>query len=356
MKMIKIMAVLGIVAALLGCKEDKSVDFDPSKLIRPVKTYQVTAVEKVDMRTYPGRIQAGKKVDVSFIVNGPLIKLDVKEGDFIKKGTVIAKIDPASFKHNLNSIKAQLEEATSAYQRAKKLWASNAISKADYDRARSAYNVASSQKDLVGKSLKDTTIRAPFSGYIARRYVDNFQTVAAGTPIVSLQDIKDIEVVVNVPESLVMNSGNMMVLKAFAIFEVPVKQEYEMSIKEIGTEADPVTQTYPVKFVMPSPKNINVLPGMTVSVRTVIKEKSAQGAFAVPISAVFSDSSGDKYIWKLDGELRAHKHQVETDGLTDSAVYLTAGVAEGDEIVAAGTPNIVENMKVRRFQMAENIK
>jgi len=351
-----ILIIISMSLLFVGCGSEEVENFNTSKYVRPIKTYKVTSVKKMDVRTYPGKIGAGKKVDVSFIVPGSLIQLNVKEGDFVKKGSLLARLDDASYKHNMNTINAQLEEASLAYQRAKKLWVANAISKADYDRARSAFNVLTSQKQLSQKSLNDTYIYAPFSGYIAKRHVDNFQTVAAGSPIVSVQDIKDIEVLVNIPESMIMNASATLNYKAFAVFEIPVLREYEMQLKEIGTEADPVTQTYPVKFVMPSPEQINVLPGMTVAAKLVISESYKEGAFAVPESSVISDSSGKKFVWKIDEEMKVHKSEVVTDGMHEDKIIILGGLLEGDEIATAGLIHLTENQQVKRLLKEGNKK
>jgi len=352
----KIFIILMLSVLVSACGDDEVKAFDPTEHVRPVKTYEVTSVKKIDVRTYPGKVRAGKKVDVSFIVSGPLVELNIKEGDYVKQGKLIARIDPASFKHNLSSIEAQLEEATLAYSRAEKLWVAKAISKADYDRAKSAYNVLSSKKRLVAKSLKDTYLSAPFSGYIAKRYVDNYQTVQAGMPIVSVQNIKDIEVVVNVPETLVMNASYIKDFDAYAVFEVPSKQEHKMEIKEIGTEADPVTQTYPVKFSMPSPSDINVLPGMTLAAKIVIKETYKEGVFEVPESAVFSDSSSKTFVWKVSKDMKVAKSEVAIDGMHEDKILVTAGLAEGEEIASAGIQHLSEGMEIKRLEKSGNVK
>ncbi|ADD67522.1 efflux transporter, RND family, MFP subunit [Denitrovibrio acetiphilus DSM 12809] len=352
----KILIIISIAIFITACGDDEAAGFDPAKHVRPIKTYKVTSVKRMDVRTYPGKIRAGKKVDTSFILSGSLVVLNVKEGDYVEKGSLIAKLDDASYKHNLNTIKAQVEEATLAFQRAKKLWISNAISKADYDKAKSAYDVLQSQKELAEKSLRDTSLYAPFSGYIAKRYVDNFQTVSAGAPIASVQNIKEIEVVVNIPESLIMNSSQNLDYKAYAVFEVPFNKQYEMELKEVGTEADPVTQTYPVKFIMPSPDEITVLPGMTVAAKIVVSESYDEGEFEIPESAVFSDSSGKIFVWVLDENMTVHKREVKTDGLKNNSVLVLGGLKEGEEIASAGIQHLVEGLEVKRFEKPENLK
>jgi RND family efflux transporter MFP subunit len=197
---------------------------------------------------------------------------------------------------------------------------------------------------------------APFSGFIAKRYVDNYQTVNAGSPIVSVQNIKEIEVEVNIPESLIMNSARGLDYSAYAVFEVPVKREYKMTLKEIGTEADPVTQTYPVRFVMPSPEDINVLPGMTVAAKLVISESYEEGQFEVPESAVFSDSQGKVYVWVLGDDMRVHQRPVLTDGLKNNNIVILSGLEEGEEIVAAGILHLREGKEVKRFEQPGNHK
>lgn len=202
-------------------------------------------------------------------------------------------------------------------------------------------------------SFDDAKLTAPFAGVVARRYVENFEFVEVRQPIVSLQDISNVDVVINVPESDLVTRNEEETYVAFASFEGIPDRQFELVLKEFATDADSATQTYEVTLTMPAPDGINILPGMTATVRAYPRQvvDGEADAYAVPLDAVPVDGVGIYYVWKLvleeGGVWAVHRADVEIGNLTGDTAVVTKGLQKGDRIAAAGVRFLREGQHVR---------
>jgi len=270
--MVALFVLLAMVFSFGGCgKKEEPVK---KEVVRPVKTITIQAAGASASRSYPAQVRASRRVDLAFKVAGPLVELPVEEGQDVKRGQLIAKILPRDFKIRLDQAKAKALQAEQQYQRYRDLYAKNQVSKADFDRYKSQRDVAVAQEADAKNALKDTSLKAPFAGIIAKRYVENFEEVQAKQPIVFLQDIRQVEMLINVPESEMSTVRGEIKAKAYAQFPTAPDKRWDLGLKEFSTQADPKTQTYQVVTVMPQPEEINVLPGMT---GTVVIELTGEG-------------------------------------------------------------------------------
>jgi len=349
------LAILVSLFLLPACKggEESKAEEKP-EVIRPVKVRQVKDVQTLSSFSLPGLVRASRRAILSFKVSGPLVYLPVKEGDFVRKGQVIAQIDKRDFQTAVEAAYARCRQAEEQFRRYKELYAKKQVSKADFDRYRAARDVAKAQLENAINALKDTTLRAPFSGVIAKRFVEPYQKVKAKEPIVFLQDISKIEIVVNVPELImaaIKEGGQRTIV---AKFEAIPGKEFPLSLKEYSTQADPATQTYEVVFLMEQPKEANILPGMTATVvaTSQLPPPEEKPSIIVPAWAVLGAPGGKSYVWVYDPEAGVvHKREVQVGPLKGSgSIKITDGLKPGELIVVAGCTKLKEGMKVRPWE------
>ena len=333
---------------LFSCskKEEKAA----VEVIRPVKMMAIASGGEAFKRAFPGKVQASQEVDLSFKVSGPLIELPVKEGKGVKKGQLLARIDPRDFKTNLDQAKARSLEAQQQFKRYKDLYIQKQVSKADFDKYKSSSDVARAEQTDARHALEDTYLKAPFAGVIAEKFVDNFQDVQAKQPIVSLQNVSSIEIHINVPEALMAMAMDKKDAIAMAEFSTAPGKQYKLSVKEFSTRADPQTQTFQVTLLMKQPEDVNVLPGMTANV--VVTGASTEGTddqIVIPAIAVFADESGTSHVWVVNPKTnKTHRRKVTTGNLTGKeSIRITGGLAPGEMIAIAGVTQLREGMKVR---------
>jgi membrane fusion protein, multidrug efflux system len=274
---------------------------------------------------------------------------------------------------------AKLANAKTEFERYALLLKSRAVSQSEYDLAQTAYQVAQEEyqaavqlfqkgtaarreeikaqealvRGLEGRradaklQLTDSTLRAPYDGVIAQRLVEEGQSIQVNKPVVRLQSTGTIDVVVDVPEAVMARDIRSFDIRGMAAeFYAAPGRQYPLRIKEIAQVADPITQTFPVRFEMRSPYGITILPGMTARV-TVNYWRPRSDRFLVPISAVCKLDTGEQAVWVLgpDGTVRARP--VTMGIVRDGDVEILEGLNPGDRIVVAGVTFLREGMKVR---------
>jgi len=207
--------------------------------------------------------------------------------------------------------------------------------------------------DAAKDQLSYTYLKAPFAGIIAKRYVDNYQEVQPKQPIVSLQDINNVEILVDLPENLMAISRGDPQMKITAEFSTLPGEQFDVGIKEAATDADPATQTYQVVLQMPQPEQIRVLPGMTATVRASWQgEKAMEADILIPAIAVMADPEGKDYVWVVDPkEMTVRKTDVRVGRVVGSAdIQVLGGLKGGEKIVVAGVTKLQDGMKVRLWK------
>jgi membrane fusion protein, multidrug efflux system len=394
-----------------GCSPPKSTQ---SEVARPVKTMVVAAGGESHVRTFPGRVDASKKVELAFQVPGLLIKLPVKEGQNVAKGDVIAQLRQDEFQARLKTLQGQLDQARAAlralqagerpeqrlvresqvraaeanlanarteFDRHEMLLRRNAVSRADFDRAETAYRVAREElaaarqllekgtiareedldaqeaavRGLEGRvveakiQLDDTTLVAPYDGVIAQRFVEQNQNVRAKEPVVRFQD-EEIEVAVDVPESVMAaDIRNADILELVGEFSGAPGIQFPVHINEIAQAADATTQTFRVRVAMKAPPmGVTLLPGMTATVTVTYRRAAILGnRILVPISAVFKEATGEQIVWIIGPDESVSRRPVKAGTAAGSRIEIVDGLQPGERIAVAGVTFLREGRKVR---------
>ena len=343
--------VLATSVLLGGCSREEAQEAAP--VARPVKTL-ILGTGEMAGRSFPGRVEAANQVDLAFRVGGPLIELPVREGQFVRKDQVVARIDPRDFQISLNAARADFERAEADFRRFSALYEKEAISEAQLDQSRAERDVAAAAVDDAEASLSDTYLRASFGGRIGETFVENFEDVQAKQAILSLIDTTYVDIVVDMPEALLATAFDPQAAKVVARFDTAPGREFDLRLKEVATQADPRTQTYRVTLTMPQPEGLNILPGMTANVKRNPIE-GRQDQFVVPAFAIFSDESGKSHVWVVDQQaMTVQRRPVTLGDLTGTdSIEILDGVSPGEMIAVTGVSMLREGSKIRDLSELE---
>ncbi|MGO1117444.1 efflux RND transporter periplasmic adaptor subunit [Rhodovibrionaceae bacterium A322] len=346
--------------ALSACKEEK---VEKAEVIRPVKTILVVDDAGSYQRWFPGKAKATQEIDLSFNVGGPLIELPVNIGDELEIGDLVSKIDPATYQADVNKLiankaqaDAELENANAQYKRQKILTDKGHQTEAALDRyiagqltARAQVKAVEAQLARAQLDLSYTVLTAPFSGVVTATYVDNYQSVQAKEAVVRLLDRTRLEMVVNIPESLIRHVN--LVQNIVVVFDTYSDRLIPATIKEVGTEASATTRTYPVTLIMDQPEDIQIFPGMAgrASGEMPAGADIGVGGIQVPASSIFTDESNENsFVWVVDSASSTVKRrQVKMGTVTDTGVVITAGLEAEERVVTAGASFLQEDQVVR---------
>jgi RND family efflux transporter MFP subunit len=281
----------------------------------------------------------------------------VNEGDKVEKVQVIARLEQTDYKIQLNDKQASYDKSKSNFTRSATLLEPGHISQREFDEIKAAYSTANAHLQTAKQNLIYTELKAPFDGSITKTYVDNFEEVAAKNTIATLQDLKAMEVEIDVPESLMIHvrRGEQQ-RQIHATFDAIKDKKFPLTFREVSAQADETTHAYKVRFSLPSIENYTILPGMTA---TVVADKvsgidgsGTESEIIVPSHAVLEDSKG-RFVYIAEPQSASsmtgviHRRNVTTSRLTNAGLTITSGLDPDDLVVTAGMSKMQEGLSVR---------
>jgi len=336
-----------LILAAAGCgRQEEAPDLGP--IVRPVGLATVGA-EDVARLSFPGTIQATDRAELSFRVSGDLVQLPINEGDFIEAGQLVGQLDTRDFEIDVQEATAIFNQARAERDRYQRLYESEAVPLADLELRIAQRDVAAARLQQAETNLEYTTLTAPFGGWVGRRLRENFERVAAQETVITLHDIRFLEVVIDVPELIVARFQQGSTPNLAATFSAAPGQEYPLTLKEVAAEADPATRTYQVVLTLPRPRGIDARPGMTV---TAIARPSAgrpNAHLTIPAQAVFADDNGVSHVWVVDQAARTvSRRRVTLGEVTGEAdVEILEGLSLGETIAITAVSVLQDGMQVR---------
>jgi RND family efflux transporter MFP subunit len=346
--------------ALVACaKHDSSDAPDP---IRAIKTFTVAASDSGRVQRYAGIVQAADTSALSFQVSGTVQTVAVAPGAKVKKGQLLATLDPRRYELDVDAARAELQKARADLLQKKQnleqqndLYRKSWVSKAAVDQAVSAHEAARSnvayarsRLDRALRDLESTELRAPFEGVIAARTVEPFTQVSAGKTLFELNGAGKLEVALDVPETLVSRLAPRIPVS----IRFPADERISAAgeITEIGSVAGSAN-AFPVAVrLIDPPKSIR--PGMTSQVSFELRSGDARDVYVIPLASIVpgNDARGG-YVFKFDAvSSTVSKVPVKARSARANGVEIVDGVRPGDVIAAAGVSFLVHGQKVKLLQ------
>lgn len=347
---------------LASCKEEAVVEVEPPP--RPIKIYRLEGQLGNTRPDYPGRIKAIKVVELAFEVDGRIIDWNVDEGQRVKKGEILSRLDPRDYQAQAEAALARLRLAEAEYRRESKLFASGSGTQRDLDVATRSRDVSRAELRITQKALEDTRLRATFDGVIARKLVTDFRNVAAREPVLLLQDESVMEVVVDVPERDLAGAQRQSNLQEFNAQAKPVVElsampgrQFPVRLTELATAADPNTRTFRATFSMKKPEGVGVLAGMTAKLVLTGLRTTAPDDFLLPVGAVLADSEEKPYVWLVDQEsMTVSKLPVEVGQVTGDRIVVNEGLEGGQAIAMSGVHLLDEGTIVTELKESDETR
>lgn len=276
----------------------------------------------------PGSILANEVTEIHPEVSGRVVRLNVREGQFVNRGAVIAKIYDGDLQAQLKKYQAQLGIARSNEQRASKLLEIQGISRQDYDAT--LLNVRNIQADMeiVRTEISRTEVRAPFSGKMGLRGISPGAYVTPASVIATINQVSTLKIDFSVPEKYTGRIQNGQVVT----FNVEGNdREYSARVMATESNVDATNRSLMVRAVVNSTTE-GLIPGSFARVKIIFPPNS--NAIFVPTNAVIPTGRDKQVIISVDG--RAIFNNVETGVRDSSRVEITRGLKPGDTILVTG--------------------
>ena len=343
--------LLSTAVLIAGCgAREEPVIVDQS--IRPAKVIVARVSGTPRVHEFVGRVEAAQSIDMSFEVDGLLAELPVREGQTIERGQPVASLDPTDFRLAVRAAELEVQLAGLDLDRKRRLLDQDGIAASLVDDAQARYELQQVRLEQRREALAKSRISAPFDAYVARRHLDNHVQVSATDPVVRLNDLRELQVVAGVPEQLMMSVNTEQILRLEAVFPFAPGRRFPLTFRENHGDADAVAQTYEVSFSMRRPEDFNVLPGMTASVRVVLRPAAGTpNHVRLPISALVSGPDKRFFVWLFDQGAHTVSQRFVQVGTPDPrGVPVLSGLDGGELVVAAGGGQLRAGMRVRPLE------
>ncbi|WP_341212718.1 efflux RND transporter periplasmic adaptor subunit [uncultured Limimaricola sp.] len=319
---------------------------------RPVKLMTLGAADAALTREFYGQVAARQTVDLAFQVGGQLVEFPVIEGQTLPAGDLVARLDPEPFELALEQARLRQAQASRDLDRLSQLSRST-VSQATQDDARTNAELSSVALRDAERALSKATLDAPFEALVAERLVANFSTVGVGTPVVRLHDMSELRVAVEVPEILFQRAGREVDVEITA--RLPGRPDsYPLEIREYTSDATAIGQSFGLTLAFDAETAPDVLPGSSVTVTARLSEGGS--GLAVPTASLVPAPDGSVSVMRFvsadggaEGLGQVVLTPVKVEVADDGGFLITEGVAQGDEIVAAGASTLEDGQAVRRF-------
>lgn len=274
-----------------------------------------------------GSVIASEYVEIRPEISGRLTYLNVKEGSYIQKGSIIARINDADLKAQLNKVKVQLELAQLTVDRYQKLLEINGINKADYDIALNQVNNLRADIEIIQASIAKTVVRAPFSGTVGLRQVSEGAYVTPSTIIATLQQLGKNRIDFTLPE----NYGNIIKRGNHISVEFDAIEGDRKTAEIIAVEPQISTATRNIMVRAQLQTDTKVSPGSFVKVYIDAGEDKG---IMIPANAIIPDARAKQVVVVENG--KAKFVPVVTGVRQVGSVEVTKGLQQGDSVVVSG--------------------
>ncbi|GGW58870.1 RND family efflux transporter MFP subunit [Winogradskyella epiphytica] len=333
--------------------DEKIKSLDTTKNVPLVTSIKVNTEVFEHVLELQGNVTTKDLLTVTPEFNGILTKVYVKEGQSVRKGQILAKIDDGGLSQQLAQLKIQAELAKTTYERQKRLWEQNIGSEIQFLQAQSNYQAQQESVNQLNKQIAKTTVIAPFSGTIDDIITEQGSVVAAGqTPLMRIVNLDNMYIETEVPERYVSD-----VTKGKSVsVNIPVLGKIiETKIRQAGDFINPANRTFKVEVEIPNDDK-SIKPNLTA--RLKINDYTNENAILIPQSVVSENSEGEQYVYivtdKSDKNIGTAKRVIIKTGKTqDDIIEVLKGLETGAEIIQEGARSVKDGQSVEVLKMEE---
>ena len=314
-----------------------------------------TVTTKTETINHFSKFQGIIKTDQNMILypefSGRVSKIYVDEGDVVKKGQTLAKIDDGGLYNELKLVESQAKLAKTIYERQSKLWNDKIGSEIQYLEAKTNYEIQNNRLKSITESLAKTTITAPYSGTIDEIFIEEGNLVSP--PMMPDQgnafriiNLNELYVESVIPESFIgkIKKG------AEVQVEIPVlNKSFNSTIKHSVSSINQLSRTFKIEVSVPK-NDLDLIPNLNVEVN-VLDYTNSQ-AILVPESIVSEDSDNNKFLFTVLNN-KAKKTIVETGYTQNGMIEITIGLDVNEIVINEGGRIVKDGQNVKIFNEDE---
>jgi membrane fusion protein, multidrug efflux system len=346
-------ALMMATTVLVSCQENEEA---ATQLPRPVLSVIVDPVADATL-SLPGTVEARVETQFGFRILGRIVARNVQVGDLVRKGDVLAAIDPLSLElavksaqSDVSNSQAQLANAVTNEERQRTLYERQSGAKATFETAQlerktaeAALNKAKANLAKANEQLAYARLLAEFGGVVTATSAEVGQVVSAGQSVATVARPEERDAVIDVPET----AGDQ--LQPGDVFDVALQLKPDIHakgiVREIAPEADDATRTRRTKLTLVDPPEELRLGAVVTAVAIVETEQ----VIHIPSSAIKADGPNTT-VWVVDekqGKVSSRAVKVDTQAAPGATATIIEGLKPGERVVVAGVNKLQDGQAVR---------
>lgn len=308
-------------------------------LIRSVELVEPEILDSTRVITHPGIVREAHSINLGFKTPGQIEHIYVREGDYVRQGTLLAELDDADYLLGVKALQIQYDQLEDEVRRTGQLFAQKSVSANDYEKTVAGLNQLGVQLQVNKNKLDYTKLYAPTDGFIRSVNFSPAEMVDAGTSLFTLLDVSHMEVVVDIPVSEYLEREQFMryYCKANnAAGKIP------MRLLSLTPKADG-NQLYQLRLAFTEQVKEQLTAGMNVEIGIVVTNTASARGVSVPLCSVFSDNNtNESCVWVFESDSTVTKRQVELGGMDAEGRAVIVGGLKGDERIVRSGVNVLQ--------------
>lgn len=322
-------------------------ELDDRKKIPLVTTFKLKESDFKHFLDLQGNVTTKDLIMIYPEYSGVLTNVYVREGQKVRKGEMLAKIDDGGLSQQLAQLKIQAELAKTTYERQKRLWDQKIGSEIQYLQAKSNYESQNQAIAQLEQQLAKTVVTAPFSGTIDDVLTEQGSVVMPGqSQLMRIVNLDNMYIETDVPEKYIANITRDKDVEV----EFPILgKKIDSKVRQVGNFINPDNRTFKVEISIPN-KEKSIKPNLTAKLK--INDYSNKSALLIPQGIISENANGEQYIYVIkdqvgDDEAKAEKVVIETGLTQGDFIEVTKGLETGIEIIMEGARSVNDGQKVK---------
>ncbi len=342
MKRKKLLCLPALLLCLVcSCNEQKKTSLP----IHSVEVTNPTPSCKTITKSYSGIVREAHEISLGFKTAGQIKRIHVKEGEYVRKGELLAELDDQDYLLGVEALQIQYDQLKDEVARTRKLFEQKSVSANDYEKASAGLRQLGVQLQVNKNKLEYTRLYAPEDGYIQSVNFSPAEMVDAGTAMFTFLDVSHLEVKMDLPSSTYRIINNVTGYNCMVPSEKE-SQTYPMDFLSLSPKADG-NQLYQLILKFREKPERQITPGMNIEVCLTINEGNAsKGGFKIPVCSVFK-SNENSCVWVLKEDSTIEKRVITIDNnFSGELITVIKGLNGTEKIVRAGVNSLQEGEKV----------
>lgn len=310
-------------------------------LMRSVFVCTPQVLDSECVKSYSGIVEENHEISLGFKTAGQIEKIYVKEGAYVRKGQLLAKLDDKDYNLGVQALQIQYDQLKDEVARTERLFKQKSVSANDYEKAKAGLEQLGVQLQVNKNKLEYTELYAPTDGCIKSVNFSPAEMVDAGTALFTLLDLSSLSISVDIPIDLYKERAK------FTAYSCTVNgEQLSLRLESIVPKADG-NQLYRMKLAFGEAKTAALSAGMNVQVGIAVGDEATQGGLALPLSSIFY-VDGEPNVWALQSDSTIVRKPVALSGLSHQGkAVVSGGIDRNENIVSAGATVLKEGEKVK---------